>query len=292
MQNTTRVAPYNIVFGQHPNMGLSGITDGGHEEPNAETSAEPTQTTTVTSSLTTSLVVTTTTENGNVVIERSHSKTVTMSQEDAANNDDDATDNDEDDLEEDFNIQQETRASQRSQMCTKLDSRKRISREKMIKMHNNKRNKQTFDFKVGDIVSVLIPSVDRGHCDNKRLPCIVKEALKKANHILYILQCKFGILEQGYLAKEIEMYLGALEMPAIDSFPVNKTTKQHEYPKLSLRSAAAFAAKHTTDLGLSQLMCNCTKNCDTNYCVCKKASQKCTSHCHNKLTSTRICTNK
>ena len=52
-----------------------------------------------------------------------------------------------------------------------------------------------------------------GHCNHKRLPCIVKEAIKKANHILYILQCKFGILEQGYLAKEIEMYLGTLEMP-------------------------------------------------------------------------------
>ena len=83
----------------------------------------------------------------------------------------------------------------------------------MVKMHNNKHNKKTFDFKVGDVVLVLILSVDKGHCDNKRLPCIVKEAIKKANHILYILQCKFGILEQGYLAKEIEMYLGTLEMP-------------------------------------------------------------------------------
>ena len=53
-----------------------------------------------------------------------------------------------------------------------------------------------------------------------------------------------------------------------------------------------FASNHTTDLGLSQLMCNCYKNCSTNNCVCKKAKQKCTSHCHSKQTSTKACENK
>ena len=159
-------------------------------------------------------------------------------------------------------------------------------------MHNNKRNKKTVDFKAGEVVSVLIPNIDRGHCDNKRLPCVVKEAKQKANHVLYILRCKFGILEQGYLANEIERYLGVLELPPLETYPINKTTKLHEYPLISLRSAAAFASKHTTDLGKSQLMCNCSKECESNHCVCYKAKQKCTSHCHNKLTSTKACKNK
>ena len=45
----------------------------------------------------------------------------------------DNTDNDADD----FNIQHDTRTSTRSQMCTALDSRKQICRDKMVKMHNN-----------------------------------------------------------------------------------------------------------------------------------------------------------
>ena len=77
----------------------------------------------------------------------------------------------------------------------------------MVGMHNNKRNKNTADFEIGAIVSVLIPSVDRGHCDNRRLPCIVKEAKHKSNHVLYTLQTKYGILE-GYHAKEIPWSFG------------------------------------------------------------------------------------
>jgi len=87
-----------------------------------------------------------------------------------------------------------------------------------------------------------------------------------------MLQCKYGILEQGYLAKEIETYLSVLDLPALDSYPVNKSGNR-EYPKISLRSAAAYASKHTTDLGKSQLMCNCTKECNSNHCVCFKAKQ-------------------
>ena len=64
----------------------------------------------------------------------------------------------------------------------------------------------------GDIVSFLISSINRGQCNNKRIPCIFKEAKQKAYHILYILQCKFGIVDQGYLAKEIELDLGAFEL--------------------------------------------------------------------------------
>lgn len=79
-----------------------------------------------------------------------------------------------------------------------------------------------------------------------------KEAKKKNNHILYILKSKSGILDQGYNAKELENYLGVLDLPPIESYPVNKSTGLHQYPIISLISAAAFASKHTVDLGLSQ----------------------------------------
>ena len=120
---------------------------------------------------------------------------------------------------------------------------------------------------------------------------MVKEAKQKNNHILYILQCKYGILENGYLVKEMEKYLGVIELPAIESYPVNKKTGLHEYPKISLRSAAALASNHTTDLRLAKLMCNCNRPCDTKHCKCYAAGKKCTSHCHNKLTSTKKCKN-
>ena len=63
-------------------------------------------------------------------------------------------------------------------------------------------------------------------------------------------------------------YLGALEFPALESYPVNKTTGWHEYPMLSLRSAAAFVSNHTIDLGLAQIMCNCARPCDSKHCKC------------------------
>ena len=153
-------------------------------------------------------------------------------------NKDNDTDQDEDeefDDEDEFNKNETARATQRTLLTEVLHTRKRQNREKMVKMHNGKRNKNTADFKVGDIISVLIPSVDRGLCDNKRIPRVVKEAKQKNNHMLYILQSKFGILDQGYHSKEMEKYLGVMELPPLESFPLNKSTGLHEYPKLSLR---------------------------------------------------------
>ena len=89
---------------------------------------------------------------------------------------------------------------------------------------------------------------------------MVKEAKQKNNHILYILQCKYGILENGYLVKEMEKYLGFIELPAIESYPVNKKT-------------------------------GCNRPCDTKHCKSYAAGKKCISHCHNKLTSTKKCKN-
>lgn len=56
----------------------------------------------------------------------------------------------------------------------------------------------------------------------------MKEAKQNSNHVLYILQCKFGIIDRGYQAKEMEAYLSVLEMLTLESYPVNKTTGLHE----------------------------------------------------------------
>jgi len=188
-------------------IGLTGISDGGTETPDENAPAGNTDNTSQARSITT---ITVTQQQSSVdingdeqvsrmsittVVSKSHSHSLLI------NHDSDDTDMNEDALEVAFDNNEAVRLTQRSQLTSLLHDRKKKNRDKMVKMHNNKRNKTTVDFEAGDIVSVLIPAVDRGHCDNKRLPCIIKEAKKKPNHVLYILQCKYGILEQGYLAK-------------------------------------------------------------------------------------------
>ena len=76
-----------------------------------------------------------------------------------------------------------------------------------------------------------------------------------ASHILYIIQSEYGILKHGYQVNEMKKYLGFLEfLPAIESYPINKKSGLHEYPKISLRFAAALVSNHTTDLRLAQFM--------------------------------------
>lgn len=98
----------------------------------------------------------------------------------------------------------------------------------------------------------------------------------------YTIASAYGVLNVGYLTKDLEIYNGVINIR--DSLISNS-------PKISLRQAAALASKHTKDLSLVTRLCNCNKECRTNSCVCFKGGQKCTSHCHSKSKVT-FCVNK
>ena len=54
-----------------------------------------------------------------------------------------------------------------------LNANKVINGDKMISKHDHKRNKVTREFKVGAMVTVRIPRIDRAGTDFKRMPGIV-----------------------------------------------------------------------------------------------------------------------
>ena len=80
----------------------------------------------------------------------SSSVTVIVTNKD--NDTDQDEDDDFDDPEGDFDKNEAIRVTQRTQLTDVLHSRKRTNRDKMVGMHNGKRNKKTGDFQVGDII--------------------------------------------------------------------------------------------------------------------------------------------
>ncbi len=55
----------------------------------------------------------------------------------------------------------------------KLNENKKKNAEKMIKKHDAKRNKTTYEFNVGDLVSVAILRIDRSGVEFSRLPGMI-----------------------------------------------------------------------------------------------------------------------
>ena len=134
----------------------------------------------------------------------------------------------------------------------------------MERKHNKKRNKRTVEFKIGDLVSILIPRIDRGGSDMPRLPC----QIVKINGEFYQLLTKYGLLNDHYMVSDLEPYNGLV---MFDKTMTNK---------LSLREASKLAANRLKDLKAIELSCNCKSKCLSKHCSCFKNEQKCNSHCH------------
>ena len=90
----------------------------------------------------------------------------------------------------------------RSQVATNQDK----SANNMATKHNNRRNKRTRTFDVGDSVSVLIPRIDRGGSDLPRLPGVVGRVSRE----YYEIVTQYGILNDCLMASELEDYHGIL----------------------------------------------------------------------------------
>lgn len=150
----------------------------------------------------------------------------------------------------------------------------------MERKHNKKRNKNTVQFKINDLVTVLIPRIDRGGSDLPRLPGKIIKISGEFHQIL----TKHGILNDQYLASNLEPYHGLLDLME-DKIVVKK---------ISLREAARLVSNRPCDLKEAEISCSCKTKCLTKHCPCRKQELECNSHCHGNvknLIQKNICEN-
>ncbi|CAG8538565.1 8514_t:CDS:2, partial [Cetraspora pellucida] len=74
-------------------------------------------------------------------------------------------------------------------------------------------------FEIGEFVKIRIPDIDKNKMSQRSLPCKILQ--KKTNIDSYQVACQYGILENWYLASEIEP-LGTLDYPSLNVVPLNK----------------------------------------------------------------------
>ena len=245
MQNSTKTTPYDIVFGQNPNIGLNGVFDGGNEEvDDNEAPADHEE------------VVENEKVDDNEAVD--HEEVVESQVVDTLIIEDEAT----------------TLKLTRSKFLTQVSKRKADSRDFMSQKHNHKKNKNIHEFEVDDIISVLIPKVDSGHTDFPRLVGKILSVNNQhaSSHPSYEIVCEYGVLDKRYYAKDLELYMGTIK---IHNAILNT--------QISLRAAASKTSDHKEPVNIS-CKCAKTQ-CKNNLCVCVKAGLKCTSHCHAQQTS-------
>jgi hypothetical protein len=154
-----------------------------------------------------------------------------------------------------------------------------IAADKMVKKHDNKRNKRTLQFELHEPVSVLIPRIDRGGTDLRRLPGIVTRITEKGE--FYEITSAYGILNDCYRASDLESYHGVLNFD-------HKTIIN----KIALSSAASRAGNRDKHIKQIVVTCNCKlTTCKDARCKCFKNNAKCGSHCH-APSSKSVCCNK
>ena len=134
--------------------------------------------------------------------------------------------------------------------------------------------KSAHQFKVGDIVAVRIPRIDRASTDLHRLPCIVVQQHGK-KHFNYRLRSEYGVLNTTFPASELEVYSGLMKLD-VDGW--------ESIPTISLREAAKTANPDNAFYGTS---CSCKKGCGGKKCSCRQVGKPCSTRCH----SGRSCSN-
>lgn len=139
--------------------------------------------------------------------------------------------------------------------------------EKMLKRSNSK-----FPVaEIGDSVRIRVPEVDRAKADSLNIIGVI---MLVTDNNLYKLGTKYGVLNQLYSRNEFTICKE--KFVSVDEVP--KTT-------CSLRECAR---KDSNLGGQGFQYCNCTGECNTNRCKCRKMRVLCNSKCHKTLS----CKNK
>ncbi|RNA07172.1 KRAB-A domain-containing 2 [Brachionus plicatilis] len=143
--------------------------------------------------------------------------------------------------------------------------------KKTIKKMLSRNKKVINSFKVGDLVLYHSEDVDRGASDPQNILCVI---LEKKNE-LFKLGCRAGVFDSFVAFNCIEKTALITEF-SIEFIPKDK---KDEYVSVGAREAVRLLS---IGHGQGYLKCNCTGNCATKRCSCKKANLKCSSKCHGK----------
>ncbi|CAF0900363.1 unnamed protein product [Brachionus calyciflorus] len=125
------------------------------------------------------------------------------------------------------------------------------------------------DVNIGDFVLLPIPDVDKGLTESPNLICPVIH--NDCTHILYELACEVGVFT--------EMFAG-------NSFDLVKDANLELNIRSDISVKGIRQAVNELSIGGGQGMvkCNCTGQCMTNRCTCKKSNLLCNSRCHGSNT--------
>ncbi|XP_045511256.1 KRAB-A domain-containing protein 2-like [Colias croceus] len=123
----------------------------------------------------------------------------------------------------------------------------------------------------GDNVVVKIPDVDRAKADDRNIMAVI---ISQETEGMYKLGTKHGILNQLYTRNQFTV--------CKETFIKTDIIPQHE---VTIRECAKKES-HLGGQGFQH--CNCTGECVSNKCKCKKSNLMCNSKCHKSLT----CKNK
>jgi hypothetical protein len=128
--------------------------------------------------------------------------------------------------------------------------------------------------KKGNVVLVPLDDVDRTKVDGGNLSGVVV-SINKLNSICRVAEAQ-ELLHRAYAYHALKL------LPkASNDIDLNNLRDAYEnyrsLPRLKEREAACFVSSVG---GQGIVHCNCMSDCTKNTCLCKKANQLCSSHCH------------
>jgi hypothetical protein len=128
------------------------------------------------------------------------------------------------------------------------------------------------DVKIGDYVKLAVDDVDRGLTDPPNIICRIIDI--DWDRSLYELACGAGVLSTKFARNAFDHHNSELSVPIRTDVALRVREAVRE---LSIGGGQGF------------IKCNCTRNCQSNVCKCKKNNVLCNSRCH---AGNNICENK
>lgn len=155
-----------------------------------------------------------------------------------------------------------TKNCQHGELRKKVQKRILENAERMEKKYNAAKKIKIPAYKLGDPVTVKVPTQDRGPLDLKRIPGVIV----KISNGFHKIRTQFGVLKTQYRTDELERC----------SFMAAEVEGWTDDAVLTLREAARKFNKRTNDVAV----CKCKSTCTSRKCKCFKNGIRCTTRCH------------
>ena len=134
---------------------------------------------------------------------------------------------------------------------------------KMSSYYNKTKCTKADDFKEGDMVSFMVPKIDRCSTDLQRIPGVIHSVSGGDQVKYYKVATSVGMIKNKFRSGDLTTFSGTIT-PNTDK-------------ELSVREAALqtnAANKFTVN------RCKCKGKCNSGLCSCVKSNINCTNHCH------------